>query len=447
MTRGPVLPGRPRLGASHRVRRLRGERAARHRRTAARARARAGQRVLDIGCGSGLLARALLAEGYAVSGVDASPAMIELARAQAPGGDFHAIGLPTRRRPGEAERCPWPTRSCPPGHVLNYLDSREDLALALAELAAALRPGGLLAIDLMTERYAEARDMRHPHARVEDDWTIVTRFSRPGPHRFDRDITVFRRVGELWRRSDEHHANVTFEADAALEILSDERRRGDVRAGVRRRDAAGRTRRACRRQAVRVIRVAAGCAGSRATPLHNSAAGHESPVDPASARRARGTMGWFTAALLVIAAACLTLSAIHAHVWLRERSVTANGAFALLAASVAAMAFVELQMVRATDASGVRPLALVVSPSDLERSRRRRLLRSPAPGSGARVAGMDGDRAAHGGPRHQSVFLSQHQLSGTDRPRTRHGAGREPGLGTGHDQSAARDRAAVAGRR
>jgi PAS domain S-box-containing protein len=60
-------------------------------------------------------------------------------------------------------------------------------------------------------------------------------------------------------------------------------------------------------------------------------------------------MGWFTAALLVIAAACLTLAAIHAHVWLRERSVTANGAFAVLAASVAALAFIELQMVRATD--------------------------------------------------------------------------------------------------
>jgi PAS domain S-box-containing protein len=60
-------------------------------------------------------------------------------------------------------------------------------------------------------------------------------------------------------------------------------------------------------------------------------------------------MGWFTAALLVIAAACLTLSAIHAHVWLRERNLTANGAFALLAVGVAAMALLELQMVRATD--------------------------------------------------------------------------------------------------
>jgi SAM-dependent methyltransferase len=180
-----------------------------------------GQRVLDVGCGSGLLARALLAEGYAVSGVDASPAMIELARAQAPGGEFHSICLPTRRHAGEHGALPAADAVVSTGHVLNYLDSREDLALALAELAASLPSGGLLAIDLMTECFAEMRDLRHPHANVQDDWTIVTRFSRPGPHRFDREITVFRRVDGLWRRSDEHHSNVTFEVDAALEILRD----------------------------------------------------------------------------------------------------------------------------------------------------------------------------------------------------------------------------------
>src|SRR5262245_48676911 len=35
-----------------------------------------GARVLDVGCGSGLLARTLRAEGFAVFGVDASAAMI-----------------------------------------------------------------------------------------------------------------------------------------------------------------------------------------------------------------------------------------------------------------------------------------------------------------------------------------------------------------------------------
>ena len=50
----------------------------------------------------------------------------------------------------------------------------------------------------------------------------------------------------------------------------------------------------------------------------------------------------------MIAAACLTLAAIHTHVWLRQRRVQANGAFALLCTSVAWMTFNELQQLSAT---------------------------------------------------------------------------------------------------
>jgi len=73
----------------------------------------------------------------------------------------------------------------------------------------------------MTEAFCERRDPGEIHARVEDDWAIVTRFSRPAPFRFDRRITVFRRLGDRWRRSDEHHRNVTFESDDAVRILRD----------------------------------------------------------------------------------------------------------------------------------------------------------------------------------------------------------------------------------
>jgi SAM-dependent methyltransferase len=48
-----------------------------------------GARVLDLGCGSGLpTARQLLDAGFEVVGVDESSVMLDLARAQAPGGTY-----------------------------------------------------------------------------------------------------------------------------------------------------------------------------------------------------------------------------------------------------------------------------------------------------------------------------------------------------------------------
>jgi len=161
----------------------------------------AGGRVLDVGCGSGLLAHRLLAEGYAVTGIDASPAMIELAREHAPGASFEVVRLPTRAQAGAHRKLPESDAVVSTGHVLNYLEHGE-IAYALAELAQALRPRGLL-------------------AKVADDWVIVTRFSRPQPDRLDRDITVFRRAGDAWRRSDEHHRNATFDSQEALLVLRD----------------------------------------------------------------------------------------------------------------------------------------------------------------------------------------------------------------------------------
>lgn len=183
----------------------------------------AGGRVLDVGCGSGALARKLVDAGYTVHGIDASPAMIDLARTHAPAASFDVVALPTRRTPGTRGALPNADAVISTGHVLNYLDSRDDIAQALTELAEAVndRAGAMLAIDLMTERFANRSDATRIHARVEDDWTIVTRFSRPEPYRFDRAITVFRRAGDLWRRSDEAHHNVTFETDAAARILRD----------------------------------------------------------------------------------------------------------------------------------------------------------------------------------------------------------------------------------
>ena len=180
-----------------------------------------GARILDVGCGSGLLARKLLDAGFAVHGVDASPAMIELARDYARGAGFEVARLPTGLAPGIAGALPDADAVVSTGHVLNYLDTRADVAQALGESARAVRPAGVLAIDLMTGRYRDKRAVDAVHAKVEEDWVIVTRFSQPEPCRCDRMITVFRRVGDHWRRSDEYHRNLTFDADEALNVLRD----------------------------------------------------------------------------------------------------------------------------------------------------------------------------------------------------------------------------------
>ena len=182
---------------------------------------RSGANVLDVGCGSGRMAHRLRTAGFAVRGLDASPAMIELAREYEPRADFSVLRLPTGVLPGAEGALPECDAIVSTGHVLNYLDTRADIAQALGELARALRRGGLLAIDLMTERFCEKRGPGEVHAKVEDDWVIVTRFSRPEPYRFDRAITVFRCEGDGWRRSDEYHRNVTFDVDVALNVLRD----------------------------------------------------------------------------------------------------------------------------------------------------------------------------------------------------------------------------------
>jgi hypothetical protein len=56
--------------------------------------------------------RELLTAGFAVHGVDASPAMIELARDYARGADLDVLRLPTRLPPGECTRL-----SAPPAGV------------------------------------------------------------------------------------------------------------------------------------------------------------------------------------------------------------------------------------------------------------------------------------------------------------------------------------------
>ena len=102
--------------------------------------------VLDLCCGTGLLAKELIAEGYSVVGIDASDAMLALARERlGPAATLRRMALPDLMVEGvfDAAVCTF--------DGLNYVDP-EDLRLTLVALAPRVRPGGWLVFDLHTDR-------------------------------------------------------------------------------------------------------------------------------------------------------------------------------------------------------------------------------------------------------------------------------------------------------
>ena len=172
--------------------------------------------VLEIGCGSGLLTKLLVAAGHRVIATDAAPAMLELARAAAPNAE-------------EIRQLVLPDDPVPPadaivgvGHALNYLPDLAAVQRGLGALAGALRPGGLLALDLCDLEWGTAREgaVAVGQGRVGEDWAIITRFSRPSPDRFERDLTTFvRQPDGSYRRDDEHHGNVLVDTAAVPALL------------------------------------------------------------------------------------------------------------------------------------------------------------------------------------------------------------------------------------
>ena len=143
--------------------------------------------VLELGCGSGLLTRHLIAAGHRVIATDASPAMLELAQEVADGAEeIRRLVLPIDPLP-ECDAI------VSVGHALSYLPDEASVERALVAAAAALRPGGVFAIDLCDLRWGEARRNEASQGRVGDDWAIVSRFSVPRPNLFVREMTTFLR--------------------------------------------------------------------------------------------------------------------------------------------------------------------------------------------------------------------------------------------------------------
>jgi len=118
-------------------------------------------RILDVGCGTGLLACEFATRGYDVTGADPAAAMLATARGRPGGGQVRwiqasAAGLDTGMGPDAG---PGFDLIIMTGHVFQLLLADRDVRAALRVLARHLAPGGRLAFET-----------RNPAVREWQDW-------------------------------------------------------------------------------------------------------------------------------------------------------------------------------------------------------------------------------------------------------------------------------------
>jgi SAM-dependent methyltransferase len=104
-----------------------------------------GDRLLDVGCGTGKSFLPMLERGWEVTACDISPAMVELARAKV--GDAARLSVADMRelpRFGEFDLV------CCLDDAVNYLLDGDELVAALGGMRANLAPSGLLMFDTNT---------------------------------------------------------------------------------------------------------------------------------------------------------------------------------------------------------------------------------------------------------------------------------------------------------
>jgi 2-polyprenyl-6-hydroxyphenyl methylase/3-demethylubiquinone-9 3-methyltransferase len=105
-------------------------------------------RLLDVGCGGGLLSEEFARLGCSVTGIDLSQRSLEAARAHAA-----RSRLPIEYLESSAESLPFPDASFDAVSCCDMLEHVEDPSRVLSEIARVLKPGGVFVFDTINRTW------------------------------------------------------------------------------------------------------------------------------------------------------------------------------------------------------------------------------------------------------------------------------------------------------
>jgi len=136
------------------------------------------RKLLDVGCGGGLLAEEFARLGFEVTGIDPAPETVDTARAHA------AIsGLSIDYWTGTGEHLPFADKSFDHVACCDVLEHVDDVNRVIEEIARVLKPGGLFFYDTINRTLISKIAI----IKVMQQWRS-TAFAEPNSHVFEKFI-------------------------------------------------------------------------------------------------------------------------------------------------------------------------------------------------------------------------------------------------------------------
>ena len=171
---------------------------------------------LDVGCGSGYFTRAFEMQGYAMTGIDVSPEMLDKAERLAL---LH--GARSMYLLGDISKKKLPRRfdfALSVNDCINYIP-KDRLENAFKNVYGALKKGGIFLLDISSERKFAERIANTVSVDDRDDVTYLN-FSRVNGDVAEMEVTLFTRNADgSYTRQDERHIQYIYKKEEIIRAL------------------------------------------------------------------------------------------------------------------------------------------------------------------------------------------------------------------------------------